>query len=141
MFGSMIRGKGNPHEHEKARILVVDDYEVVRTGLKNMLSENAHWQVCGEADNGQKAIEKVAELGPDVVFLDVSMPVMNGLDAAREIRRMAPRIKIVIFTMHESSQMAAEARRAGADTFLPKNVSPDVLEKTIAALLGEGYAS
>jgi two-component system, NarL family, response regulator NreC len=121
----------------RARILLVDDFEVVRRGLKNLLARNGHWEVCGEAENGWMAIEKVAELSPDLVLLDVTMPVMNGFQATTEIRRRAPHTKIVIFTMHESPRMAEEARRAGADAYLAKSASLETIESTISNLLDE----
>ena len=114
---------------------MVDDFEVVRRGLTNLLNESNRWQVCGEAEDGPMALEQVAALAPDIVFLDVSMPGMNGFEAAREIRKIAPRTKIVIYTMHESSLVAEEARRAGADTYLAKSASMEVLEETIHSLL------
>jgi two-component system, chemotaxis family, chemotaxis protein CheY len=81
-----------------AGILLVDDYEVARTTVREML----RWhdlKVCGEAKDGKEAIQKVKELNPDVVLLDVNMPVMNGMEAAREIRRISPRTKILFLTV------------------------------------------
>jgi DNA-binding NarL/FixJ family response regulator len=116
------------------RILLADDFEVVRTGLKNLLSPN--WEVCGEAENGLKAVEKAVELTPDVVVLDITMPVMNGFDAAREIRRLAPKTKIVMFSMHDSARMADEAKEAGADAFIVKSSGIEEIEKAIGELMG-----
>lgn len=118
-----------------ARILLVDDFEVVRRGLKNLLGGNDHWQICGEAENGREAIEKVRELAPDLVLLDVTMPIMNGFQAASEIRRRAPSTKILILTMHESPRMADESKKAGADAYLAKSAPLDVIENTISSLI------
>jgi DNA-binding NarL/FixJ family response regulator len=120
----------------RAKILLVDDFEVVRTGLKNLLGGHDKWEICGEAENGRQAIDKVDQLSPDLVLLDVTMPVMNGFEAAKEIRRRAPATKIVIFTMHESSRMEEEAKRAGADAYLAKSTPLEKIESTISTLLG-----
>jgi CheY-like chemotaxis protein len=124
-----------PKPKARAKILLVDDYEVVRRGLRNLLARRGEWEVCGEAENGRDALEKVAQLRPDLVFLDVTMPVMNGFETAQEIRRRAPSTKIVIFTMHESSRMAEEAKGAGADAYLVKSTSLEMIENTISDLL------
>ena len=122
---------------QKARLLLVDDFEVVRKGLKNLLGGNECWEICGEAEDGREAVDKVTELAPDVVLLDVTMPVMNGFQAASEIRRRSPQTKIVIFTMHESPRIAEEAKRAGADAYVAKSAPLDVIESTISNLLEE----
>ena len=82
------------------RLLIVDDIECVRVGVRTLLSGNNDWQVCGEAANGVEAIAKVQELRPDVIILDVSMPGLNGLQAAAAIREIAPSTRIVLYTVH-----------------------------------------
>src|SRR6202040_3305376 len=86
------------------RILIADDHEAVRRGFRAALAA-AGWEVCADVMNGKEVVKKTAELKPDLVILDISMPVMGGLDAARLIRAADPNAKIVIFTMHESQQM------------------------------------
>jgi DNA-binding NarL/FixJ family response regulator len=120
----------------KARILLADDHEIVRKGIKSLLDGQFPWEVCGEAENGREAVEKVDELHPDLVILDLSMPLLNGIEAAREIRRRAPNVKIVIFSMHDSARIAEEAKNAGADAYLAKTAHFSDLQKTIANLLG-----
>lgn len=84
------------------RLLVVDDHEIVRVGLRNLLtSATSDWHVCGEAEDGLEAIAKALELAPDVVILDLTMPKMNGIEAATEIRRLAPATKIILFSAHD----------------------------------------
>jgi DNA-binding NarL/FixJ family response regulator len=117
------------------KILLVDDHEVVRRGVRTLLHGPADWDVCGEAENGQQAIEKVFELRPDLVILDISMPVMNGIEAARRIHSSAPDVKIVMFSMHDSPQIAQQAAEAGASACLLKSSAASDLQKTVARLL------
>jgi DNA-binding NarL/FixJ family response regulator len=118
------------------RILVADDFEIVRQGIKSLLRGGpSGWEICGEAGNGQEAVEKTIELKPDLVVLDISMPIMNGIEAARQIRSLAPATKIVIFSMHNSAQLVEQAKKAGAHACLPKGTAAEELRKAIAALL------
>jgi DNA-binding NarL/FixJ family response regulator len=118
-----------------ARILVVDDHELMRRGVKSLITDNRLGEVCGEAENGEDAVAKVQELKPDLVILDVSMPVMNGLEAARHIRRLAPSVKILILTMHDSTQIALAAKEAGANALLVKSDAATKLVGTVKSLL------
>lgn len=118
-----------------ARILLADDHVLIRDGVRAVLSTNSKWQICGEAKNGKEAVEKVEELNPHLVVLDVSMPVMNGIDAAREIRRISPGTKILIFSMGDTSQLEPAARQAGADTFVGKIEAPTLLIKAVEHLV------
>jgi DNA-binding NarL/FixJ family response regulator len=103
------------------RILIADDSASIRQVLRFFIEHNTDWQVCGEAENGQIAVEKVAELKPHAVILDLSMPVMNGLEAAREIARIAPNVQMVLFTMHSSEQLRKEAQAAGIKDVISKS--------------------
>ncbi len=117
------------------RILLVDDHETVRMGVRAALAQESQFDICGEAENGREAVAKVQQLNPDAVILDVSMPVMNGLEAAREIRRIAPSTKIVMFSMHDSAQMSEAAKKAGADAFVLKSAPGRQLVHTIHDVL------
>ena len=88
-------------------------------------------EVCGEAANGQEAVEKTLQLKPDLVLLDVSMPIMNGLQAAKVIRQVSPTTKIVILSMHDSAQIVKESKLAGAHAYLTKACAPDELRTVI----------
>jgi DNA-binding NarL/FixJ family response regulator len=121
----------------RPRIVLADDHEVIRRGIRSLL-DGASWEVCGEAANGQEAVEKVAELKPDLVVMDVSMPVMNGIEATRIIRSSSPSTKVVIFSMHDSPQIAAAASEAGASACLTKTSLGDQLKKVIAQVLANG---
>jgi DNA-binding NarL/FixJ family response regulator len=105
----------------KLKILLVDDNSVIRHLLRAFLESNTDWSVCGEAENGRVGIDKVVELHPNVVILDFSMPVMNGLDAAREIARIAPTVVTFLFTMHNSEQLQMEAKTVGIREVVSKS--------------------
>ena len=87
------------------RILVADDHEVMRLGMRNLLEAQPHWEVCAEASNGEEAVEKTAECNPDVVILDITMPTMNGLEAANRISTSHPQIPIILFSLHLANDM------------------------------------
>jgi DNA-binding NarL/FixJ family response regulator len=91
--------------------------------------------VCGEAENGHQAVEKVKELHPDLVLLDINMPVMNGVQAAYEIRRIAPSTKIIFFTIHDSPETISAARLIGVDGFVPKSAAGTQLIPEVQRLL------
>jgi len=92
-----------------ARILIVDDHLAARTAVRSLLDWHS-FQVCGEASNGKEAVERVIELKPNIVLLDINMPVMNGINAALEIRRLSPATKILFFTIHETPELVASLR-------------------------------
>jgi len=102
------------------RILIVDDSSLIRSSLRSWLRGNSDWEVCGEAENGQIAVEKVQELQPDIVILDFQMPVMDGLEAAQRISVLAPRTAMVMFTMHASGALLKAALLAGVKDVVPK---------------------
>lgn len=95
------------------RILVADDNAAVRHYLRGLLELQNTWQVCGEARTGSEALERVKENPPDVILLDFQMPDLNGLDVARQISHLFPKIPILMVTIHLSSQLAEEAQKAG----------------------------
>jgi DNA-binding NarL/FixJ family response regulator len=110
------------------RILLVDDHPIVRQGLKTLLEGRAGWEVIGEASDGAEAVEKAKDLNPDVMVLDVTMPKMNGLEACRSLRRLAPELEILFVTQHDSPQMMREAIEAGARGYVVKsNAARDLL--------------
>jgi two-component system response regulator NreC len=103
------------------KILIVDDSPPIRHSLRFFIEHNTDWQVCGEAEDGVIAIAKVTQLKPHAVILDLSMPVMNGLDAAREITRIAPEVHMVMFTMHVSEELRRQAQAAGIKDVISKS--------------------
>ena len=92
------------------RILIADDHALIRQGLRTMLEAQPGWTICGEAEDGRQAVKLSAELAPDVIVLDVSMPGLNGLDAIRPIREAAPEAEVLLLTMHESERLASDAQ-------------------------------
>jgi two-component system response regulator NreC len=113
-------------------ILIVDDSTLVRTLIRSYIEPHAAWRVCGEAENGKAAVEKVKELLPHVVILDCQMPVMNGLEAARQIALLAPNTAMLMLTMHNFEQLSKEAHAAGVKDVLSK--SDGVADHLIASL-------
>ena len=113
-------------------ILIVDDNAIIRRSLRHCIEQNSDWEVCGEAENGRVAVEMVEKLVPDVVLLDLQMPVMNGFEAAYQINRIAPRIVLLMLTLHASEQVSLDARAAGIKHVLSK--SDDVAERLLASL-------
>jgi DNA-binding NarL/FixJ family response regulator len=116
------------------RILIADDHDAARRGIRMLIESHSDWTVCAEARDGSDAVEKARRFRPDVVLLDVSMPRLNGLDAAREIRRVAPAAQTVVLTTHVADQLAGEARRAGAAEVIAKSHAGDTLIPAIEAL-------
>jgi DNA-binding NarL/FixJ family response regulator len=102
-------------------ILIVDDSPIVRQALQAFIEGTKEWEVCGEAENGKAAVEKVKELHPDVVILDLQMPVMNGLEAAGQINQFAPNTTILMFTMHNSDQLLKFAPAVGIREVISKS--------------------
>lgn len=116
-----------------ARILIVDDHAIVRTAIRVLLDWH-FLEVCGEARNGKQAIEQVQKLKPEVVLLDIKMPVMNGIHAAYEIRSISPSTKIVMFTVHDYPQVVS-ATHVFADAFVSKNAAGTELIPTLNRLI------
>jgi len=100
---------------------VADDHQVVRTGLRALLESKAGWQVCAEAANGREAVEKASSFRPDVAVLDIGMPLLNGVEATRQIRKVSPETEVLILTMHDSEQMIQGVLDAGARGYILKD--------------------
>ena len=119
------------------QIFIVDDHEIVRTGVKALVTEMSGWEVCGEAANGKDAIAQVLKLKPDVVLMDVSMPGMSGIEAARVIRNHDRDVKIVLLSMHDRAHVAAAADAAGAE--VDAYLSKDTLSSDVKRVLSSMY--
>ena len=103
------------------RILVADDHDVVRTGLRTLLESRKGWEVCAEAANGRDAVEKARDFKPDVAVLDIGMPLLNGVEATRQIRKLSPATEILVLTMHDSQMMIQSVLEAGARGYILKD--------------------
>lgn len=102
------------------RILLVDDHDVVRQGVRLILRRHTDWRICGEAENGAEALEKEKELKPDLIILDISMPDKDGLAVAGELRSRKSAAKVLVFTMYDSKELAAAIQKAGAQGYVVK---------------------
>ena len=116
------------------RIMLADDHEVVRKGLRVMLETRECWSVCGEASNGREAVRLAAELQPDIAVLDLSMPELDGLEATRQIKREAPGTEVLVFTMHDTPRMVREVLAAGARGYVLKSDAVRHLFSAVEAL-------
>jgi DNA-binding NarL/FixJ family response regulator len=116
------------------RVLIVDDNAAIRRSLRAWFKQRANWQVCGEAENGAVAIEQVQALKPDVVILDLAMPVMNGLEAARKIASISPKAAMVLFTMHPSEHLVKDAKKVGIRDVISKLDGPATLLASIESI-------
>lgn len=105
------------------RILVADDHDLMRRGIKTLLQSHAGWEVCGEAQTGREAVTQTEELKPDIVVLDISMPDLNGMEAARRIRKASPSTEVLILSMHFSDQLIREIVEAGVRGYIVKSDS------------------
>ncbi len=120
------------------RILVADDHEVVRQGIRMILGARPEWQVCGEAINGEQAVRMAKELKPDAIIMDIAMPEMTGIEATREISKLALGSKVLIFTMHDSKTLPEYVRAAGACGYVLKSRASQDLLAALEGLLNGG---
>ena len=116
----------------KHTVLIVDDNTVIRSSLRSWIDGNADFQVCGEAENGMVAVQKVEEMHPDIVILDLQMSVMDGLEAARKISHIAPDTAMVMFTMHPSKELLKVAQAVGVRDVVSK--TDQLSERLLVAL-------
>src|SRR5215472_2038091 len=117
------------------RILVVDDHDLVRRGVRHILEAQPAWEVVGEALNGQEAVRLNRQLSPDAIVMDIAMPVMNGLDATDEIVKSNPNSKVLILTMYENSIIWQAAQASGARGLITKSRTADELVPALQAII------
>ena len=113
------------------RILIVDDHEAVRAGVRAILQSREGLEVCGEAANGREAVAKAQKLLPDLVILDITMPVLDGFSAAREIHKLLPNVAILLLSMHESPNLMNIAKSSGASGYVSKSEGAAMLLRAV----------
>jgi len=118
------------------RVVIAEDHTILREGLRALLSAESDLEVVGEAEDGRQAIQRVEELGPDLILTDLSMPKMNGVEAIREIKKHAPETKVLALTVHKAEEFILEVLQAGADGYILKDASSEELIMAIKSVLG-----
>ena len=116
------------------RILIADDHDVMRQGTRAVIGNHPGWEVCGVASTGREAVAQAAELKPDLVIMDMTMPELNGLDAAGQIKRLLPTTEILMFTAHETDDLIRDAFEAGVKSFIFKSEAHHFLVEAIESL-------
>jgi len=116
------------------KILVADDHDIIRRGLKQLITSRPGWEVCGEAKTGREAVALVEQLKPEIIVMDISMPDLNGLEAARRIHKSFPKIGILILTLHFSDQLVRDIVEAGARAYIMKSDADRDLVSAVEAL-------
>lgn len=130
------------NEKKKVRILVADDHEVVRHGVKNLIESEEDFEVVAEAVCGRDAVELCEKKKPDIAVLDLGMPGLNGMEATRQIRKVRPETKILIFTMHETERLVQEVFQAGAQGYVLKSdAGKHLIHALRTILLGQHFFS
>jgi len=120
------------------RVIVVDDHAVIRRGVQGILGAFPEWELCGEAENGQEGVKLAETVRPEIVIMDVSMPGLNGLEATRIIHNILPDTKIVLLTLHSSTELVRSAFRAGARGYVLKSDAEHELVRALTVLAGDG---
>ena len=128
------RGTALRSRTKTVKILVADDHDIVRRGLKQLLTSHPGWEVCGEAKSGREALALTEQLKPEIVVMDISMPDLNGLEAARRIHKSFPKIEILILTLHFSDQLVRDIVAAGARAYIMKSDADRDLVSAVEAL-------
>jgi DNA-binding NarL/FixJ family response regulator len=117
------------------KILIVDDSVAIRRTLRTLLCQRPEWELCGEAANGREGVEQAQRLRPDLILMDFSMPIMNGFQAARELKKLMPEVPILMFTIFKTTQMENEASAIGVSAVHSKFDAVDRLFSSIQGLL------
>lgn len=123
----------------KIKIAIADDYKIYRDGLKVGLSADDNMEIIGEADNGEELMKVLESISPDVILMDLKMPLMDGMEATKQVRKKYPSIKVLVVTMYEDDKFIIHLMENGANGYLLKNAEPDEIRKSIYAVHENGY--
>lgn len=123
----------------KIRIAIADDYKIYRDGLKVGLSADDNLDIIMEADNGEDLLKAMETTLPDVIIMDLKMPIMDGMEATKEVRKRFPTVKVLVVTMYEDDKFIIHLMEIGANGYLLKNAEPDEIRKSIYAVHENGY--
>lgn len=135
-----MNAQADPARHVRIRVVLADDHPTIRGMVRSVLEQHPHFEVCGEAENGAEAIKEVKRVRPDVVVLNVTMPLLNGFQAARQIRKQIPETAIVILSSHADKHFIAEAKKIGARAYVPKSkIGQALVEALEAAVRGDDF--
>lgn len=127
---------------DKIRILLADDHTILRDGIRSLLEDEPDMEVVGEVEDGHSAVRKACELEPDVVLMDIAMPLLNGLEATRKIRRDCPHVKVLVLSMHENEEYIRQVLASGAMGYILKDAAAsDLLGAIRAVYMGESVLS
>jgi len=125
---------------KKVRLLIADDHALVREGLCKVLSMEEAIEIVGEAENGDQAIEQAFRIKPDIILMDINMPVTNGIEATRVLKSQLPEIGIIALTIHDQEEYLFELIKAGVSGYALKDIHPDILIQTILGVArGESF--
>lgn len=127
-----------PETNKNITVFLADDHTIVRQGLAKILNGEPDFQVVGEAENGMEAVDMVEQLKPDIVLMDIAMPILNGIEATRQIKKVSPQTKVIILSMHSHDYYINELFRLGASGYLLKNAAGADIIKAIHAALNDG---
>lgn len=122
----------------KIRIVLADDHPMIRAGFKSMLDKNERFEIVGEAGNGKELIDCAIEVNPDIILVDISMPVMSGLDVLEELSKNIPGVRLIVLSMHEEREYILQALKSGAVGYLLKNIERFELERAIMTVYEGG---
>lgn len=123
----------------KIKIAIADDYKIYRDGLKVGLSADENMEIIGEADNGEELMKALETISPDVILMDLKMPLMDGMEATKQVRKKYPSIKVLVVTMYEDDKFIIHLMENGANGYLLKNAEPDEIRKSIYSVHENGY--
>lgn len=127
---------------DKIRVLIADDHTILRDGIRSLLEDEPDMQVIGEAEDGIAAVKMACQLEPDVVLMDIAMPLLNGLEATRQIKRSAPQIRVLVLTMHENEEYIRQVLASGAMGYILKDAAArDLLGAIRSVHRGEAVLS